>query len=56
MESEGSEYARGGEKRADRKRVGQKRGGSRRENGSVQSEGCYCRLRGVRAGCTQQWY
>ena len=54
MESKGSECARKRGERADRQRVGQK-SVSRRENSSVQSEG-YCRLRGVRAGCIQQWY
>lgn len=54
MESEGSEYAREWGERADRQRMGQK-SVSRRENSSVQSED-YCKLRGMRAGCTQQWY
>ena len=54
MESEGSEYVRERGERADRQRMGQK-SVSRRENSSVQSED-YCKLRGMRAGCTQQWY
>lgn len=53
MESEGSECARERRERADRQR--RQKSMSRRENSSVQNEGYY-KLRGVRAGCTQQWY